>query len=278
MCREQDEIDKTIIVNSNSQVVTVSLGKITSGFECFDINLLVISANEIIEGEKRKRHVSSAFKQGEKVVYADLKVGDYVVHSNYGIGIFIGVNTITADGTTKDYIKIKYQGDDILYVPTNQLDSVRKYVGGDEQSLKINKLGSKDWINTKTKVKKNLREVARELIELYANITGELTFGEFYINKNGEQAEAESAYITRFETMTDEEKAIYNDYHDHYLGKDYLSYICEAERILSDYAEDNSNVHSKIDFKEQKEMLLKQKEILLSIKNEYPDVAMTLHC
>ena len=166
--RYEAKLDKTIIVNSNSQVVTVSLGKISSGFECFDINLLVISANEIIEGEKRRRHVSSAFKQGEKVVYADLKVGDYVVHSNYGIGIFIGVNTITADGTTKDYIKIKYQGDDILYVPTNQLDSVRKYVGGDEQVLKINKLGSKDWINTKTKVKKNLREVARELIELYA--------------------------------------------------------------------------------------------------------------
>ena len=166
--RYEAKLDKTIIVNSNSQVVTVSLGKLSSGFECFDINLLVISANEIIEGEKRKRHTSSAFKQGEKVVYADLKVGDYVVHSNYGIGIFIGVNTITADGTTKDYIKIKYQGDDILYVPTNQLDSVRKYVGGDELSLKINKLGSKEWANTKSKVKKNLREVARELIELYA--------------------------------------------------------------------------------------------------------------
>ena len=166
--RYEQKLDKTIIVNSNSQIVTVSLGRISSGFECFDINLLVISANEIIEGEKRKRHTSSAFKQGEKVVYADLKIGDYVVHSNYGIGIFVGVNTITADGTTKDYIKIKYQGDDVLYVPTNQLDSVRKYVGGDEQSLKINKLGSKEWANTKSKVKKNLREVARELIELYA--------------------------------------------------------------------------------------------------------------
>ena len=166
--RFEAKLDKTIIVNSNSQVVTVSLGKLTSGFECFDINLLVISANEIIEGEKRKKHTSSAFKQGEKIVYADLKIGDHVVHSNYGIGIFVGVNTITADGTTKDYIKIKYHGDDVLYVPTNQLDSVRKYVGGDEQSLKINKLGSKEWANTKSKVKKNLREVARELIELYA--------------------------------------------------------------------------------------------------------------
>ena len=166
--RFESKLDKTIITREKSQIVTVSLGKLSSGFECFDINLLVISANEIIEGEKRKRHTSSAFKQAEKVVYADLKVGDYVVHSNYGIGIFVGVNTITADDTTKDYIKIKYQGDDVLYVPTNQLDSVRKYIGGEEQGLKINKLGSKEWANTKSRVKKNLREVAQELIELYA--------------------------------------------------------------------------------------------------------------
>mgnify|MGYP000920491418 FL=1 len=91
-----------------------------------------------------------------------------IVHKNYGIGIFIGVNTITADGTTKDYIKLKYYGDDVLYVPTNQLDSVRKYVGGDEGGLKVNKLGTKEWLNTKAKVKKNLRQVAKELIELYA--------------------------------------------------------------------------------------------------------------
>ena len=90
------------------------------------------------------------------------------MHRTYGIGIYIGVNTIKADGTTKDYIKVKYQNDDILYVPTNQMDSIRKYVGGDAIQPKINKLGSKDWENTKTKVKKNLREVAKELIELYA--------------------------------------------------------------------------------------------------------------
>ena len=102
------------------------------------------------------------------IVSKDLKIGDYVVHKNYGIGIFIGVNTITADGTTKDYIKLKYYGDDVLYVPTNQLDSVRKYVGGDEGGLKVNKLGTKEWLNTKAKVKKNLRQVAKELIELYA--------------------------------------------------------------------------------------------------------------
>lgn len=164
----EENLNQTIIVKNTESLVTVSVGKLSSGFECFDTNQLVITSQELIEGEKRKTYKSSAFKEGEKVVYADLKIGDYVVHKNYGIGIFIGVNTITADGTTKDYIKLKYYGDDVLYVPTNQLDSVRKYVGGDEGGLKVNKLGTKEWLNTKAKVKKNLRQVAKELIELYA--------------------------------------------------------------------------------------------------------------
>ena len=122
-----------------------------------------------MSGEKKKRrHTPTVFKEGEKVVFADLKVGDYVVHKKYGIGLYIGVNTIKADGTIKDYIKIKYQNDDILYIPTSDLDSIRKYVGGDTIQPKINRLGSKDWEKTKAKVKKNLREVAKDLIELYA--------------------------------------------------------------------------------------------------------------
>lgn len=163
-----ENLNTTIITKNANNAITVSIGKLSTGFECFDINLLVISANNLIEGEKRKKQHNSAFREGEKVVYADLKIGDYVVHKNYGIGIFIGVNTVTADQTTKDYIKIKYQGDDVLYVPTNQLDNVRKYIGGDELNLKINRLGSSEWQRTKAKVKKNLKEVANELIELYA--------------------------------------------------------------------------------------------------------------
>lgn len=164
----EEKLNQTIIAKNAESLVTVTVGKLSSGFENFDLNQIVIPTQELIEGEKRKTYRNSTFKEGEKVVFADLKVGDYVVHKNYGIGIFIGVNTITADYTTKDYIKIKYYGDDILYVPTNQLDSIRKYVGSDESSLKINKLGTKEWLNTKAKVKKNLREVAQELIELYA--------------------------------------------------------------------------------------------------------------
>ena len=115
----------------------------------------------------RKRHTSE-FKEAEKVSFSDLKIGDYVVHKTSGIGQYIGVSTIKADGITKDYVKIKYTGEDVLYIPTNSLDSIRKYIGGGDKAPKINKLGSKEWENTKNKVKSNLREVARNLIELYA--------------------------------------------------------------------------------------------------------------
>lgn len=117
---------------------------------------------------KPRRRSSADFKEAEKVTLSDLKIGDYVVHRTHGIGQYIGINTIKADGITKDYIKLKYNGDDILYIPTNSLDNIRKYIGGGEKAPKVNKLGGKDWENTKNKVKSNLREVARNLIELYA--------------------------------------------------------------------------------------------------------------
>ena len=164
----EEKLNNTIIVKNAKGAVTVSVGKLSAGFENYDLNQVVIDANELVETEKRKRRASKVFNDSEKVVYSDLKIGDYVVHKIYGIGIFVGINTITADNTTKDYIKIKYKNDDILYVPTSDLDVVRKYIGGGETAPKVNRLGSKEWENTKTKVKNNLREVAKELIELYA--------------------------------------------------------------------------------------------------------------
>ena len=149
--------------------VIVATGRLSSGFEAYDLNLVVVTGEDLFSSNvKKKRKLSTSFKQGEKVVFADLKIGDYVVHKSHGIGQFVGVNTLKADGVIKDYIKIRYKNDDMLYIPTNDLDSIRKYIGGGETSPKINKLGSKEWENTKARVKKNLQEVARELIELYA--------------------------------------------------------------------------------------------------------------
>ena len=136
----ETKLNQTIIVKSKESFVTISIGNLTEGFVCGDLEQIVISADNLIEGERRKRKASSKeFKEAEKVVFADLKIGDYVVHRTSGIGIYIGVNTIKVDGTIKDYIKIKYKNDDILYVPTNQMDSVRKYIGEEGRAPKINR-------------------------------------------------------------------------------------------------------------------------------------------
>ncbi len=143
-------------------------GSFSGGFECDDFDLMVISSEEVFEAKTKKKKSVSAFKEGEKIVFADLKENDFIVHKTHGIGQYIGVNTIKADGVTKDYIKIKYKGDDILYVPTDSLDNVRKYIGPEISNLSLNKLGSNEWKKAKERVKKNLREVAEELIKLYA--------------------------------------------------------------------------------------------------------------
>ena len=167
--RYEETLNQTIIAKNTENIVVVTVGNLSTGFENYDTNQLVIVAEDLVEGEKKKRkHVNNEFREGQKVVFADLEIGDYVVHKYHGIGMFVGVNTITTENITKDYIKIKYKGNDILYIPTNQLDSIRKYIGGGESVPKINKMGGKDWLNTKSKVKNNLREVAKELIELYA--------------------------------------------------------------------------------------------------------------
>ncbi len=168
-CKLEESLDKTIIVKSREKYVTITVGKVENGFECYDLNQLIISGDNLVDAEKtRKKAIHSEFKEAEKVVFADLKLGDVVVHRNYGIGIYIGVNTIKADGIIKDYIKLKYKDNDILYVPTNQMEMVRKYIGGDTVNPKLHKLGGKEWKNTTAKLKKNLREIAQELIELYA--------------------------------------------------------------------------------------------------------------
>ena len=168
----EKEIPHKYLENLNhalpEKMVVVTSGFLEAGFEDYDMHLMVISSKELLNSDTKRRKPHTAFSEGQKVVFADLKQGDYVVHKTHGIGQFIGVNTIKADNIIKDYIKIKYRDDDVLYIPTNQLDNIRKYIGAGEKELKLNRLGSKEWNNTKSKVKNNLREVARNLIELYA--------------------------------------------------------------------------------------------------------------
>ena len=162
---ETDDLDNIILKPGE---IIVSTGALSSGFENKETNLLVISSDEFLNVQKRKqKRANDTFKSGEKIVFADLKVGDLVVHRNHGIAVFNGVKTIRTEGVTKDYIILTYKDGDTLYVPTENLDNVRKYIGGQE-GVKLNKLGSKEWQETKARVKGNLRAIAKDLINLYA--------------------------------------------------------------------------------------------------------------
>ena len=121
----------------------------------------VVTKNRVVSTKKGK----NAFNNLD-----ELHRGEYVVHAAHGIGIFEGIQTLEASGTTKDYIKIKYDKGDNLYVPVTQLDQVSKYIGpkNDDKPLKLSKLGGKDWQKTRSKVKSAVKDMAKELIELYS--------------------------------------------------------------------------------------------------------------
>jgi transcription-repair coupling factor (superfamily II helicase) len=172
--------------------VNILPGALSSGFENYEMKLIVISLSDIFEVKKRRKRVPSSFKEGETIVFADLKPGDFIVHRTHGIGQYLGVNTIKADGITKDYIKLKYKDNDILYIPTDSLDNIRKFIGSEGSTPKINRLGSKEWEKTKTKVKSNLREVAEELIKLYA--TRQKTSGFAFSSDTAWQKEFEDSF------------------------------------------------------------------------------------
>ena len=166
--RTKDLLAEKINNPKQLQKLIITEGSLTEGFECYDFNLLVISIEELFNIPKKRRKTPEQFKAGETIIFSDLKVGDYIVHRTNGVGQFIGINTIQAAGVIKDYIKIKYKDDGILYVPTSSLDNVKKYIGSGDGIPRLNKLGSKDWAKAKARVKSNLQEIAKDLIELYA--------------------------------------------------------------------------------------------------------------
>lgn len=160
-----DDLDNVFL--KPGQVV-IGIGALSGGFENVETNLLVISSDEFLTpARKQTKRANDTFKNSEEIVFADLKVGDLVVHRNHGVAVFTGVKTIVVDKVIKDFMGLQYRGGDTLYVPTENLDNVRKYIG-QEGGVTLNKLGTKEWQETKAKVKGNLRAVAKDLISLYA--------------------------------------------------------------------------------------------------------------
>lgn len=129
--------------------------------------LVLLSENEIFGRETRRARRKKA-KQGNRLKsFDDLDIGDYVVHSTHGIGQYVGLDTLTVEGHYKDYLKIKYAGDDFLYVPCDQLELLQKYIGKEAQ-VRLSKMGGADFGRQKARVKKSTMELAEGLIQLYA--------------------------------------------------------------------------------------------------------------
>ncbi|OQB13867.1 MAG: Transcription-repair-coupling factor [Firmicutes bacterium ADurb.Bin193] len=149
--------------------IIVTHGEITRGFEFPPCKIAVIGDKEIFGRDRRRPPRRTVRKGNEKLnSFTDLNVGDYVVHQNHGIGRFTGIKTMTVDGATADYLHIQFRGNDSLYVPTNQLDLIFKYIGKDSQTIRLNRLGGTEWQKTKDKVRKSAADMADQLIKLYA--------------------------------------------------------------------------------------------------------------
>ncbi len=152
----------------NEKQILIIPGSLSDGFEYIELNLIITTGELGIVKENKRTYKPSAFKEAKKVVFADLNVGDYIVHSTHGIGQYVGIHTLIVDGAKKDYIKLKYKDEDTLYIPTTQLDNIRKYMSAGDNAPKLNRLGSKEFANTKARVKASLKDIAKGLIELYA--------------------------------------------------------------------------------------------------------------
>lgn len=159
-----DERDKEI----KSSQIFILPNSIKGGFEYPSIKFIVFSDNEIFGAGKNKRTRKKKRKKADTISLSDLNVGDYVVHENYGIGKYEGVEKLEIQGINKDYIKIQYRGLDKLYLPIDQMSMVQKYIGSDSKRPKVNKLSGSEWSRTKARAKKAVEDMADDLLQLYA--------------------------------------------------------------------------------------------------------------
>ena len=148
--------------------VGISLLNLETGFLLSDEKIVYLTSYELFNEKTKSHRFNNRFKEATILKsYEDLTPGDYVVHEYQGIGQFVGLETIETDGVVKDYLKISYWGNENLYVPLSQFQLVRKYLGKEGMTPRLSHLHSKDWENTKKKVKERINELATRLMNLY---------------------------------------------------------------------------------------------------------------
>jgi transcription-repair coupling factor (superfamily II helicase) len=206
---EDYEIEATL-VNGNEEFhpgkVHITLGDLNDGFELPLQKLAVITEEELFKKKLKKSKRKQKLSNAERIKsYSELQVGDYVVHVNHGIGKYLGIETLEINGIHKDYLNIRYQGTDQLYVPVDQIDQVQKYVASEGKDPKVYKLGGSDWKRVKKKVESSVQDIADDLIKLYAE--REASKGYAFSPDGDMQREFESAFA--YQETDDQVRSIY---------------------------------------------------------------------
>ena len=144
-------------------------GHVLRGFEYPLLKYVFLSESDIFGGDKKKKKKKQKKYEGQKIRdFAELNVGDYVVHESHGLGIYKGIEKVEIENVVKDYMKIEYRDGGNLYILATGFDAIQKYASADAKKPKLNKLGTQEWTRTKSKVRSAVDEVAKDLVELYA--------------------------------------------------------------------------------------------------------------
>lgn len=148
--------------------VSVIVAELSSGFVYPDIKLMLLTDGEIYGRQKKRNRPTPVDEAARISSYTDLRVGDFVVHTNHGVGKYSGVQTLEVAGVQRDYLLVQYAGEDKVYVPTDQVAMLQKYIGTDDAPPRLNKLGGVEWVRAKNRVRESVRDMAEGLIKLYA--------------------------------------------------------------------------------------------------------------
>ncbi len=146
--------------------VVITEGNLHSGWIYRALKYAVLTDKELSGTHKKPRKR----RQGSRLIksFNELNVGDYVVHEGHGVGKYVGIDQLSVDGMKRDYMKIRYSGDDSLYIPVEQMDLIQKYIGNEDGQPKLNRLGGQEWKRAKAKAKKTIEDMTDELLALYA--------------------------------------------------------------------------------------------------------------
>ncbi len=189
--------------NGKDTGIFISSGEIRNGFE-FPYAKTVVIAEKDIYGTQKKR-LRRHTENGQEInAFTDLHAGDYVVHDTHGIGKYVGIKTIETDGVHKDYLEIHYSGHDVLYVPTDQIQFLQRYIGNEGEAPRLRRMGGADWKKARAKAQKSIDNLAEKLVALYAK--REITDGYAFPPDTPFQQEFEEAFP--YEETQDQLKAV----------------------------------------------------------------------